>query len=72
MSDENAGSRESGQGGGPVTALYGVALHQARQSGDLARMRQLAQQARSEGSDDPDIQAALRDVEAEIDKAGNG
>lgn len=70
MSDENAGSRESGQGGGPVTALYGVALHQARQSGDLARMRQLAQQA--EGSDDPEIQAALRDVQAEIDKAGNG
>jgi hypothetical protein len=71
MSDENAGSREPGYGGGPVV-LYAVALQQAKQSGDLTQMRRLAEQARSEGSNDPEIQSALKDLQAEIDRAGNG
>lgn len=63
MSDENAR-----KGGSRV--LYGPALQHARQTGDVAEMRRLAQQA--QGSDDPEVKAALRDVQAELDKAGNG
>jgi hypothetical protein len=71
MSDENAGSREPGYGGGPIV-LYAVAMQQAKQSGDLTRMRRLAEQARTEGSNDPEIQSALKELEAEIARAGGG
>jgi hypothetical protein len=52
--------------------LYAVAMQQAKQSGDLTRMRRLAEQARTEGSNDPEIQSALKELEAEIARAGGG
>lgn len=53
----------------PPQALYGVALQQARASGDVAQMRSLAAQA--EGSSDPEIQSALADVRAELSSRGS-
>ena len=47
-------------------ALYSVGMQQARQSGDLQRMREVAERARAEKSDDPEFQSALRELEAEI------
>jgi hypothetical protein len=71
MSDEKSGSSDSGYGG-PIIVLYAVALQQAKQSGDVARMRKLAEQARTEGSNDPEIQSALKELEAEIARASGG
>lgn len=56
-------------GGMPPQALYGVALQQARASGDVSRMRELASQA--EGSSDPEIQSALADVRTELSRRGS-
>ena len=53
----------------PPQALYGVALQQARASGDVSQMRSLAAQA--EGSSDPEIQSALADVRAELSRRGS-
>lgn len=53
----------------PPQALYGVALQQARASGDVSRMRALAAQA--EGSSDPEVQSALADVRAELSRHGS-
>lgn len=71
MSDEKSGSSDSGYGG-PIIVLYAVSLHHARESGDVTRMRRLAEQARTEGSNDPEIQSALKELEAEIARAGGG
>jgi hypothetical protein len=68
MSDD---STSSGGAYRPGIALYAVALQQARTSGNEQQMRELAARARAEGSDDPEIQAALRELEAEIAKSGN-
>lgn len=68
MSDS---STSSGGARGPSKTLYASALHQARTSGDEQEMRELAARARSEGADDPEIQAALRELEAELAKSGN-
>lgn len=51
--------------------LYAEAMQQARASGDVAQMRQLAQRARTEGAGDPEIQAALAQLEAEISGTGS-
>ena len=53
----------------PMQAMYGVALHQALRSGDVAQMRALADQA--EGNSDPAIQSALADVRAELSRRGS-
>lgn len=68
MSDDSTGSSDRER---PIHALYAVALQQARKSGDLRQMRELAERARTEGGDDPEIRSALSDLEAEIDGAGN-
>jgi hypothetical protein len=68
---ELAKQRGGGSGNYP-RPLYAEALNAARASGDVEQMRQLAERARTEGADDPEIQSALSAVQAEIDKAGNG
>ncbi|KHK59536.1 hypothetical protein PI86_09500 [Burkholderia sp. A9] len=50
----------------PVTPLYGVGLQQARQSGDLGRMKALARQAEQQLADAGRIEAALAGLDAEI------
>lgn len=62
MSDESTGSQDRW----PPIYLYAVAMQQARQSGDKAKMRELAERARKEGSDDPEIQAELRQLESAL------
>lgn len=59
-------------GGGPIHALYAVAIHEAASSGDLQRMRQVQQRAQTEGAGDAEIQSALQQLEAEIDRLGSG
>ncbi len=55
----------------PMQAMYGVALHQALRSGDVAQMRALADRAEREGAGDPEIQSALADVRTELSKRGS-
>ena len=63
-------ARLRGRGEAGMRPLYAVVIQEARASGDVHRMRDVASRARSEGSDDPEIQSALRDLEAEINRAG--
>lgn len=73
LARQNAGGGAGGGGGGNYPRpLYAAALNEARASGDVEQMRQLAERARTEGGDDPEIQSALSAVQAEIDRAGNG
>lgn len=53
-------------GGSTLRPLYASALQQARASGEVQQMRELAERARSEASSDPEIQSALADLESEI------
>lgn len=72
MSDSGSSSGGGyGESRGPSKSLYASALHQARTSGDEQQMRELVARARSEGGDDPEIQSALRELEAELAKSGN-
>jgi Domain of unknown function (DUF1843) len=67
MSDQsNAGSDNRW----PPIVLYAAAMQQARQSGDRQKMQELAERARREGSNDPEIQSALRELEAELGGTG--
>lgn len=64
-------ARLRGKGGGnEPRPLYAEAMQQARASGDVAQMRQLAARARTEGAGNPEIQAALADLDAEIARSG--
>lgn len=68
MSDQsNSGSEERW----PPVMLYAGAMQQARKSGDRQKMQELADRARREGSNDPEIQSALRDLEAELGGGGS-
>lgn len=58
----------SGGSGNYPRPLYAAALNEARASGDQEQMRQLAERARTEGADDPEIQSALSAVQAELDR----
>ena len=64
--------QRGGSGGrwGGGTTLYAVAIQQARASGDVQQMRDVAQRAEREGANDPEIQSALRDLRAELDRSG--
>ena len=64
-------ARLRGKGGGnEPRPLSAEALQQARASGDVTQMRQLAQRARSEGAGNPEVQTALAEMEAEIARSG--
>jgi ribosomal 50S subunit-associated protein YjgA (DUF615 family) len=67
-------SDDSGSTGGtwrwPHYPMYATALQQARASGDVEQMREAVERARQEPSDDPEVQTALRDVEAELARLG--
>lgn len=65
---ELARQRGGGESGHRPRPLYASALNEARASGDVEQMRQLAEQARTEGGDDPEIQSALSAVQAELDR----
>ena len=62
--------QRGGGAGGESRVLYGPAIQQARASGDVQRMREVAQRAEREGANDPEIQSALRDLRAELDRKG--
>lgn len=49
-----------------VMPMYGVGLQEARASGDLSRMKALAQQAEQQLADHDVIAAELQKLEAEI------
>jgi hypothetical protein len=69
----SGGGYGGGSGGGygnEPRPLYAEAMQQARASGDVQQMRDLAQRARTEGGSDPAIQSALADLEAEIGRSG--
>ena len=68
MSDQG----KQGEDRWPPIYLYAAAMQQARTSGDRKKMQELVDRARSEGSNDPEIQSALRDLEAELGKGGGG
>lgn len=57
--------------GSPIHTLYGVVIHGAAASGDLVRMREIAAKAEQYLAQTPEIEAALTDLKAEIDKAGS-
>lgn len=65
---EIARQRGGGGSGNHPRPLYASALNEARASGDVEQMRQLAERARTEGADDPEIQSALSAVQAELDR----
>lgn len=54
----------------PIRTLYGVVIHDAAASGDLAHMKAIASQAQAHVAQTPEIQAALDALSAEIAKAG--
>ena len=56
--------------GSPIHTLYGVVIHGATASGDLARMKDIAAKADQYLAQVPDVQKALADLKAEIAKAG--
>ena len=67
-------ARLRGKGGGygnEPRPLYAEAMQQARASGDLAQMNELAQRARTEGAGNPEIQSALAELDAEIARRRN-
>ena len=70
MSDQSSSSQDANRW--PPIFLYAAAMQQARQSGDVGKMRELAERARQDGSDDPEIPAALRDLEAELGRRSGG
>jgi hypothetical protein len=53
-----------------IVPMYGVAIHDAAASGDLARMKAVATQAQQYIAQTPEIQKALTELQAEIKKAG--
>ena len=57
--------------GSPIHTLYGVVIHGAAASGDLVRMKEIAARAEQYLAQTPEIQSALTDLKAEIDKAGS-
>jgi hypothetical protein len=63
---EIARLRGKGGYGNEPRPLYAEAMQQARASGDLAQMNELAQRARAEGAGSPEIQSALTELDAEI------
>jgi uncharacterized protein DUF1843 len=50
----------------PAVPPYGVAIHAAIATGDLARMREMAQQAQQWIAEHGDVSAALETLKAEI------
>jgi Domain of unknown function (DUF1843)/Domain of unknown function (DUF1842) len=54
----------------PIVTLYGVVIHEAQASGDLARMNAVAAQAEAHIAATPAVQSALTALKAEIAKAG--
>jgi hypothetical protein len=62
--------KNSASTSGPIHTLYGVVIHEAVASGDLARMKDVAAQAERHIAATPEIQAALTALKAEITKAG--
>jgi len=50
----------------PAVPPYGVAIHAAIAAGDLARMREMAQQAQQWIAEHGDLSAALETLKAEI------
>jgi hypothetical protein len=64
-------ARLGGTGDGGVSrTLYGGPIHEAIRSGDVEAMRALSQRARTEGTDDPEIQAAVAELERELARLG--
>jgi hypothetical protein len=57
--------------GSPIHTLYGVVIHGAAASGDLARMKEVAAKAEQYLAQAPEVQAALTALKAEIAKAGS-
>jgi hypothetical protein len=57
--------------GGGLVPLYGVVIHGAAATGDLARMKEIAAQADTYLAKTPEVQDALKALKAEIAKAGN-
>lgn len=55
---------------GPIHTLYGVVIHDAVASGDLARMKAVAAQAERHIAATPEVQSALAALKAELAKAG--
>jgi hypothetical protein len=53
----------------PIVPLYGVPIHEAIASGDLGRMKQLAQEAEQYLHQAGDVPAALQALKIEIAKA---
>ena len=54
--------------GGGFHTLYAGPIHEATRSGDLQQMLDIQSRARSEGANDPKIQAALGELEKEIQR----
>ncbi|HEV7807581.1 MAG TPA: DUF1843 domain-containing protein [Solirubrobacteraceae bacterium] len=52
--------------------LYGVAIQQARESGDLEEMRKVAAEAEKHVEKHGDVPSALEELKAEIAKAEGG
>jgi hypothetical protein len=57
--------------GPPIHTLYGVVIHGAAATGDLARMKEIAAKAEQYLAQVPEIQKALDSLKAEIAKTGN-
>jgi Domain of unknown function (DUF1843) len=57
---------------GRIVPLYGVAIHQARESGDLDEMRKVAAEAEEHLAQHGDIPKAYEELKAEIAKAEAG
>jgi HPt (histidine-containing phosphotransfer) domain-containing protein len=58
--------------GGHIVPLYGVAIHQACESGDLDEMRKLAAQAEEHLAQYGDVPRAYEELKAEIAKHEGG
>lgn len=66
--ERQGGGGGYGGDGGTIRTLYGPAIQQARASGDLQQMRDVARRAETEGAADPEVQSALGDLRAEISR----
>jgi len=54
----------------PVTTLYGGSIHEARRSGDVGRMQDMARHAQEYLDSLPGVRSALEELRSEIKRAG--
>ena len=52
--------------------LYGVPIHQAKESGDLEQMRKVAAEAEQHLKEHGDVAGALKELKAEIARVEGG